>query len=60
MALANVASNLKKSAIAALWLAFLTLPVMVIRVNTIEQTVTWRWMHLVYMLAGSFVVAASM
>jgi branched-chain amino acid transport system permease protein len=57
MVLANVATNLKKSAIAALWLAFLTLPIMVIRVNTIEKTVTWRWMHLAYMLAGSFVLA---
>jgi branched-chain amino acid transport system permease protein len=57
MALANVATNLKKSVIAALWLAFLTLPIMVIRVNTIEKTVTWRWMHLAYMLAGSFVLA---
>jgi len=57
MALANLATNLKKSVIAALWLAFLTLPIMVIRVNTIEKTVTWRWMHLAYMLAGSFVLA---
>jgi len=57
MALANLATNLKKSVIAALWLGFLTLPIMVIRVNTIEKTVTWRWMHLAYMLAGSFVLA---
>ena len=57
MAAANIATNLKKSAIAALWLAFLTLPIIVIRVDTVEKTVTWRWMHLVYMLAGSFVLA---
>ncbi|MBI5520056.1 MAG: branched-chain amino acid ABC transporter permease [Desulfovibrio sp.] len=50
-------NNLKKSAIASLWLAFLTLPIMVIRVDTVEKTVTWRWMHLAYMLAGSFVLA---
>jgi len=59
MALSSFITNLRKSAIAALWLAFLTLPVMAIRVNTIEQTVTWRWMHLVYMLAGSFVLAVA-
>ncbi len=52
-----VLSNLKRSALAALWLAFLTLPIMVIRVDTVEKTVTWRWMHLAYMLAGSFVLA---
>jgi len=57
MAATNIATNLKKSAIAALWLAFLTLPIIVIRVDTVEKTVTWRWMHLVYMLAGSFVLA---
>ena len=57
MAALTIATNLKKSAIAALWLAFLTLPVMVIRVDTVENTVTWRWMHLVYMLGGSFVLA---
>jgi len=57
MAAENFATNLKKSAIAALWLAFLTLPIMVIRVDTVEKTVTWRWMHLVYMLGGSFVLA---
>ncbi|MDP2848693.1 MAG: branched-chain amino acid ABC transporter permease [Humidesulfovibrio sp.] len=59
MAVANLLGNLKKSAIAALWLAFLTLPVMVIRVDTVEKTVTWRWMHLAYMLVGSFVLAVA-
>jgi len=57
MAAEKLAANLKKSAIAALWLAFLTLPIIVIRVDTVEQTVTWRWMHLAYMLGGSFVLA---
>jgi branched-chain amino acid transport system permease protein len=57
MAAENFATNLKKSAIAALWLAFLTLPIMVIRVDTVENTITWRWMHLAYMLGGSFVLA---
>jgi branched-chain amino acid transport system permease protein len=57
MAASSILNNLKKSAIASLWLAFLTLPIMVIRVDTVEKTVTWRWMHLAYMLAGSFVLA---
>jgi branched-chain amino acid transport system permease protein len=52
-----LAQNLKKSAVAALWLSFLTMPIMVIRVDTVEKIVTWRWMHLVWMLAGSFVLA---
>ncbi|HWR04877.1 MAG TPA: branched-chain amino acid ABC transporter permease [Humidesulfovibrio sp.] len=57
MAAMQLVTNLKKSVAASLWLAFLTLPIMVIRVDTVEKTVTWRWMHLAYMLAGSFVLA---
>jgi len=59
MAAENLARNLKKSVAAALWLSFLTLPIMVIRVDTVEKIVTWRWMHLVWMLAGSFVLAVA-
>ena len=47
----------KQALVASVWLSFLTLPIMVIRVDTIEQTVTWRWMHLGYMAVGSFVLA---
>jgi len=50
-------SYVKRAFIAAIWLAFLTAPIMVIRVDTVEQTITWRWMHLVYMLVGSFFLA---
>lgn len=57
MAAENFVSNLKRSVVAALWLSFLTMPIMVIRVDTVEKTITWRWMHLVWMLGGSFVLA---
>jgi branched-chain amino acid transport system permease protein len=33
---------------------FLTFPLMVIRVNTIENIVEWRWMNLVFIGVGSF------
>jgi branched-chain amino acid transport system permease protein len=33
---------------------FLTMPIMVIRVNTIEKTVQWRWMNMLYMGVGVF------
>ncbi len=38
----------------ALWFMFLTFPIMVIKVNTIDNTVIWRWMNLVYVGAGAF------
>jgi len=39
------AAYLKKSMIAALWLIFLTFPISVIKVNTIENTINWRWLN---------------
>ncbi len=53
----HVVRHVKQALVAAVWLSFLTLPIMVIRVDTVEKTVTWRWMHLAYMAVGSFVLA---
>ena len=53
----HVIQHVKQAFVAAIWLAFLTLPIMVIRVDTVEKTVTWRWMNLAYMALGSFVLA---
>ena len=33
---------------------FLTFPIMVIKVNTIEQTIDWRWWRMVGVGLGSF------
>ena len=33
---------LKRSLLVSLWFVFLTFPIMVIKVNPIERTVTWR------------------
>ncbi len=49
--------KLLKSFFVSLWFAVLTFPIMVIRVNTIEDTVTWRWGNLVMILVGSFVLS---
>ncbi|MBE0530163.1 MAG: branched-chain amino acid ABC transporter permease [Rhodospirillales bacterium] len=38
--------GLKKSLLTAVWFMFLTFPIMVIRVNTIEKTIVWRWENL--------------
>jgi len=36
---------------------FLTFPIMVIRVDTIEKTIDWRWMNMVYVGISSFVLS---
>jgi branched-chain amino acid transport system permease protein len=49
--------GLKQSIIASLWFMFLTFPIMVVRVNTIENTIEWRWMNLVYVGVGIFFIS---
>jgi branched-chain amino acid transport system permease protein len=44
-----------KSALAALWFMFLTFPIVVIKVNSLEGTIEWRWMRLVTIGVGVFV-----
>jgi len=46
--------DFRRSLLIGLWFAFLTFPILVIRVNTIEETVTWRWHNLLYVTVGSF------
>ena len=48
--------SLKNSLIVAVWMAFVTFPLMVIHVNTTEQTIDWRWVNLAYVVVGSFVL----
>jgi len=49
--------ELKRSALISLWFVFLTFPIMVVKVNSIEKTVQWRWMNIVYVLVGSFILS---
>ncbi|WP_054029430.1 ABC transporter permease subunit [Desulfatitalea tepidiphila] len=50
-------AEIKKSLWAALWFMFLTFPIMVIRVNTIDNTIAWRWDRLLWVGLGSFVLS---
>jgi branched-chain amino acid transport system permease protein len=47
--------ELKKSVLTAIWFMFLTFPIMVIKVNTINQTVEWHWQRMFYVGVGAFV-----
>ena len=49
--------GMKQSVIVSTWFMFLTFPIMVIRVNTIENIVEWRWMNMIYVGAGSFILS---
>ena len=52
-----VISYLKSSLLAAAWFVFLTFPFMVVKVNTLKNTVDWRWLNLVWVAIGSFVLS---
>ncbi len=51
----EVLKELRKSLLLALWFVVLTFPIMVIRVNTITDTIEWRWERAILMAVGSFV-----
>ena len=49
--------DLKQSIFVSIWLMLLTFPIMVIRVNTIEKVIQWRWMNLLAVGLGTFVLS---
>lgn len=49
--------DLKQSIFLSIWFILLTFPIMVIRVNTVEKTVHWRWTNMVYVGAGVFILS---
>jgi branched-chain amino acid transport system permease protein len=46
--------EIKKSFLISLWFMFLTFPIMVIKVNTIERTIDWHWWRMVGVGVGAF------
>ena len=46
--------EIRKSLLASVWFMFLTFPIMVIRVNTVENVVEWRWINMMLVGGGSF------
>ena len=49
--------ELKRSLKVSLWFVFLTFPLLVIKADPIERTVTWRWENMVYVAIGSFLIS---
>lgn len=46
--------EIKKSFLTSLWFMFLTFPIMVIKVNTIERTIEWHWWRMAGVGVGAF------
>ena len=46
--------EIKKSFLVSIWFMFLTFPIMVIKVNTVENIVEWRWERMFMIGIGSF------
>jgi len=49
----KILQELKKSLLTSLWFVFLTFPIMVIKVNTVDNIVNWRWSNLIYVFVGT-------
>lgn len=50
-------NGFKRSLLVSLWFVFLTFPLLAVRVDTIENTVQWRFMNCLYIGLGSFVLS---
>jgi len=50
----NIFQEIRKSVLSALWLMILTFPIMVIKVNSFENIVIWRWKNLMWVGIGTF------
>lgn len=47
-------AEIKKSILTSLWFVFLTFPIMVIKVDPINEIIQWRWLNAVYVGLGVF------
>jgi branched-chain amino acid transport system permease protein len=49
--------EIRKSFLVSIWFMFLTFPIMVIRVNTVQNVIEWRWGNMLAVGAGSFLLS---
>lgn len=49
--------EIKRSLLVCLWFMILTFPIMVIQVNTTNNTVEWRWHRMFFIGVGSFLLS---
>ena len=46
--------EIRRSFLVSVWFMLLTFPIMVIRVNTVQKEIEWRWQNLLIVGVGSF------
>ena len=49
--------DIKNALLISLWLMFLTFPLAVTKVNTIENTINWRWINLLLIGVATFLIS---
>ena len=49
--------GIKHALLTAVWFMFLTFPILVIRVDTVNNTIIWRWNRLLLVGVGAFLVS---
>ncbi len=52
-----VRRELRQSVLVSLWFMFLTFPIMVIKVDTLEKTIIWRWHNMIFVGVGAFALS---
>ena len=50
-------AEIKKSFLVSLWFMFLTFPIMVIRVNTTQKEIEWRWTNMLIVGIVTFILS---
>jgi branched-chain amino acid transport system permease protein len=48
---------IKRSFLVSLWFVFLTFPLVVVKVNTLKDIVEWRWINMLWVAIGAFVLS---
>ncbi len=49
--------QIKKSLLIGIWFVFLTFPIMVIKVNTLDKVIVWRWWNMLYIGVAAFILS---
>jgi len=53
-------AELLRAALSALWFMLLTLPILVVKVNPMDQTVVWRWKNMALIGVAAFAVTMAL
>ncbi len=55
--LTELKQELKLSLIASIWFSLLTFPLVVLKVDIVDETIEWRWLNLAIVAVGGFFIS---